>query len=44
MKEKWFELVQELREDNAKKQKKGLHFILTSVFIWGASNNYNGKK
>ena len=30
----WFDVVQELREDNAKKQKNGLHFIITSVVIW----------
>lgn len=33
-KEKWFTVVQELRLDNIRKQKKGLHFILASVFIW----------
>lgn len=33
-KEIWFEVVKELREDNIIKQKKGLHFIITSVFIW----------
>jgi len=32
--ENWFEVVRELRVDNAKKQKRGLHFIITSVFIW----------
>lgn len=32
--EKWFETMQELRDDNIKKQKKGLHFIITSVLIW----------
>ncbi len=35
-KEKWFEVVEELRQDNIIKQKKGLHFIITSVFIWVA--------
>lgn len=35
-KERWFEIVHELRVDSAKKQKKGLHFIITSVFIWAA--------
>lgn len=35
-KEKWLEVVQELRADNARKQKNGLHFIITSVFIWAA--------
>lgn len=35
-KEKWFEVIEELREDNIRKQKKGLHFIITSVFIWVA--------
>ncbi len=34
--EKWFEVVQELRVDSARKQKRGLHFIITSVFIWVA--------
>ena len=29
-----FLIVDELREDCIKKQKKGLHFILTSVVIW----------
>jgi hypothetical protein len=33
-KEKLFLTVQKLRLDCAKKQKKGLHFILTSVGIW----------
>ncbi len=28
--------LQELRTDNIKKQKRGLHFILASVFIWAA--------
>ena len=36
IKKEWFELVQELKADNAKKQKKGLHFIIASVFIWVA--------
>lgn len=35
-KEMSFKIVNELREDCAKKQKKGLHFILTSVVIWAA--------
>lgn len=26
--------LQELREDNIRKQKRGLHFIVASVFIW----------
>ena len=26
--------LQELRTDNIRKQKRGLHFILASVFIW----------
>lgn len=30
----WFDVVQELRQDNAIKQKNGLHFIITSVVIW----------
>jgi len=34
MREKWFEVLEEMREDNILKQKKGLHFILTSVLIW----------
>lgn len=29
-----FATVKELRVDCAKQQKKGLHFILTSVIIW----------
>lgn len=33
-KERFFEMINELRIDNAVKQKKGLHFILTSVIIW----------
>ncbi len=33
-KDKWFEVVTELKVDNAKKQKRGLHFIMTSVLIW----------
>lgn len=33
-KEKLFLMVAELREDNARKQQKGLHFIVTSIFIW----------
>ncbi|MDD7793299.1 DUF7010 family protein [Clostridium sp. 'White wine YQ'] len=28
--------LEELREDCSIKQKKGLHFIIASVFIWGA--------
>lgn len=28
--------LEELREDCSKKQKNGLHFIIASVFIWGA--------
>lgn len=28
--------LNELRRDCAKQQKKGLHFILASVFIWAA--------
>lgn len=35
----WKELVsslQELKEDNIKQQKKELHFIVASVFIWAA--------
>lgn len=28
--------LQELRTDNIRKQKRGLHFILASVFIWAA--------
>ena len=28
--------LQELREDNIRKQKRGLHFIVASVFIWAA--------
>ena len=28
--------LQELREDNIRKQKRGLHFIVASVFIWVA--------
>lgn len=35
-KQKWFEVIEELREDNIKKQKNGLHFIITSVLIWVA--------
>lgn len=35
-KENWKPVLQELREDNAEKQKRGLHFIITSVFIWTA--------
>lgn len=31
---KRFAMVRELREDCARQQKKGLHFILTSVIIW----------
>lgn len=33
-KENWFSVVQELRVDNSQKQKNGLHFIITSIFIW----------
>lgn len=32
----WSSVVQELRLDNVRKQKNGLHFIITSVFIWMA--------
>lgn len=32
----WKNVISELRRDNSVKQKKGLHFILTSVFIWAA--------
>ena len=32
----WFELIQELKIDNSKKQKKGLHFMLASILIWTA--------
>ncbi len=35
-KEKVFEMVKELREDCARKQKLGLHFIMASVIIWCA--------
>ena len=28
--------LQELREDNIRKQKRGFHFIASSVFIWVA--------
>lgn len=35
-KDKLNSALQELRTDNAKKQKLGLHFIITSVFLWGA--------
>ena len=35
-KEKVFTIIQELRIDNARKQQKGLHFIMTSVLIWMA--------
>ena len=28
--------LQELREDNIRKQKRGLHFIAASVFVWVA--------
>ena len=35
-KEQWFEVIEELKTDNIRKQKNGLHFILTSVFIWFA--------
>ena len=30
----WGEVLDELREDNAKKQKSGLPFIIASIFIW----------
>lgn len=33
-KDGWTQVLQEMREDNALKQKNGLHFIITSVFIW----------
>ena len=35
-KEKLLSALQELRKDVAKKQKRGLHFIAASVFIWMA--------
>lgn len=35
-KEKLISALQELRADNIKKQKKGVHFILASIIIWGA--------
>lgn len=35
-KEKLVSALQELRADNIKKQKKGLHFILASIIIWVA--------
>ncbi len=31
---KFFDVIKELKLDCARKQKKGLHFILTSVLIW----------
>lgn len=34
--EKRISALQKLRADNISKQKKGLHFILASVVIWGA--------
>ncbi|WP_310603129.1 DUF7010 family protein [Anaerosporobacter sp.] len=33
-KDNLFSVVRELREDCARKQQKGLHFIITSVMIW----------
>lgn len=33
---KFVSSLQELREDNIRKQKRGLHFIVASVFIWVA--------
>lgn len=33
-KENWSSVIQALRLDNVRKQKNGLHFIITSVFIW----------
>ena len=35
-KENLFLALQELRADNTRKQKRGLHFIITSVFVWVA--------
>lgn len=35
-KEKVVSALQELRADNISKQKKGVHFILASIIIWGA--------
>ena len=35
-KENLFLALQELRADNTRKQKKGLHFIIASVFVWVA--------
>lgn len=35
-KEKLVLALQELRADNISKQKKGVHFILASIIIWGA--------
>lgn len=35
-KEKLISALQELRADNIEKQKKGVHFILASIIIWGA--------
>ena len=32
----YMETINELRRDNCEKQKRGLHFILTSVLIWTA--------
>lgn len=33
-KENLFLALQELRADNTRKQKRGLHFIIASVFVW----------
>lgn len=33
-KENWSSVIQALRLDNVRKQKNGLHFIITSIFIW----------
>lgn len=35
-KEKFISALQELRIDNIRRQKKGLHFIMASVFVWAA--------
>lgn len=35
-KEKFVLALKELRADNIIKQKKGVHFILASIIIWGA--------
>ena len=35
-KENLLSALQKLRKDVAKKQKKGLHFIVASVFMWMA--------